>query len=85
MRVFHRFWLLWVGLLGMALTAWSYMQSRAIHMQANPGRKAGWVIDVHLSVFHLVIARTGLLLIAVAVVVSVIRCVRTWIGSLRRT
>ncbi len=83
MRLFHRFWPLWVGVVGIALNAWFYMQWRAIYVQAEPALKAGWMIDVHLSVFSRVIGLTGLLLIAFAILVYGIRCLRALIGSLR--
>ena len=54
-------------------------------MQAEPALKAGWMIEMHLSVFSRVVGLTGLLLISFAMLVYVIRCLRALIGSLRGT
>jgi len=61
------------------------MQWRAIYVQAEPTLKAGWMIEVHLSVFSRVIGLTGLLLTAFAMLVYGIRSLRLLIGSLRGT
>jgi hypothetical protein len=81
MRFFRRFWPFWVAVLGIALTAWSYMQW-PVYRQVEPPLKAGWIIEAHLPAFPRVIGLTGLLLIVFAVVVCVFKCLSAWIGIL---